>query len=285
MQEATMFKHTILALSVVALTWPAIAQAQESAALTLRSGERINGELMDMSGVGFTVKVNGAERHIATNDVAVIDFGGGSMSDADWAKIPGGRPTVILRSGEVVNGRLVDIGGSSPLRMTIRGRSGDRDLASNEISHIILARPSNAPASTSTSGDSSSNANLAPATGNGIVVSARQAWTATGMTVKRNDSFSINANGEIQLSGDANDIATPFGSKSGRKAPNAPLPSALAGALIGRIGASGQPFAIGSGVTIKMPADGQLFLGVNDDGFDDNRGEFRVDLGRTNQRR
>lgn len=281
-----MLKHTILALSVVALTWPTIAQAQESAALTLRSGEKINGELMDMSGVGFTVKVNGAERHIATNDVAVIDLGGGSMSDADWAKIPGGRPTVILRSGEVVNGRLVDIGGSSPLRMTIRSRSGDRDLASNEISHIILARPSNAPASTSTSGDdSSSNPNLAPATGAGLLVSPRQAWTSTGIVVKKDQSLSFNANGEVQLSGDANDVATPFGSKSGRKAPNSPLPNVLAGALIGRVGANGQPFAIGSGVTIKMPADGQLFLGVNDDGFADNRGEFRVDIGRTNTRR
>jgi hypothetical protein len=280
-----MFKRTILALSVVALTWPAIAQAQESATLTLRSGEKINGELMDMSGVGFTVKVNGAERHIATNDVAVIDLGGGSMSDADWAKIPGGRPTVMLRSGEVVNGRLVDIGGSSPLRMTIRSRNGDRDLASNEISHIILARPANAPASTATSGDSSSNANLSPATGGGILVSPRQAWTSTGVVVKKDQSLSFNANGEVQLSGDANDVATPFGSKSGRKAPNSPLPNVLAGALIGRVGANGQPFAIGSGVTIKMPADGQLFLGVNDDGFDDNRGEFRVDIGRTNTRR
>jgi hypothetical protein len=115
-------------------------------------------------------------------------------------------------------------------------------------------------------------------------VSPRQAWTSTGITVKKDQTLSFNATGEVQLSGDANDIATPFGSKAGRKAPNAPLPNALAGALIGRIG-GGQPFAIGSGVTIKMPADGQLFLGINDDGLDDNRGEFRVDIGRTNTRR
>jgi hypothetical protein len=280
-----MFRRTILALSVVALALPAIAQAQESATLTLRSGDKINGELMDMSGVGFTVKVNGTERQIPTNDVAVIDLGGSSMSDADWARIPGARPTVILRSGEVVTGRLVDIGGSSPLRMTIRGRSGDRDLASNQISHIIMARPSNAPASTAGSGDSSSNANLASATGAGIVVSPRQAWTGTGIAVKKDQTLSFNANGEIQLSGDAGDVATPFGSKTGRKAANAPLPNALAGALIGRIGVNGAPFAIGSGVSIRMPGDGLLFLGVNDDGLDDNRGEFRVDIGRGNTRR
>jgi len=279
-----MFKRAILALAVVALTLPALAQAQESANFTLRSGEKISGELMDLSGVGFTVKVNGAERHIPANDVSVIDFGGSSMSDADWSKVPGDRPMVILRSGETVNGRLVDVGGSSPLRMTIRGRGGDRDIASNEIAHIILSRPSNAPASTSGTTDQS-NANLAPATGAGIVVSPRQAWTSTGITVKKDQTLSFNANGEVQLSGDANDVATPFGSKSGRKATNSPLPNALAGALIGRIGSNGQPFAIGSGVSIKMPGDGLLFLGVNDDGFDDNRGEFRVDIGRTNTRR
>lgn len=277
-----MFKRTILALSVVALTFPAIARAQESATLTLRSGDKVSGELMDMSGVGFTVKVNGTERQIPTNDVAVIDFAGSSMTDADWNKIPGGRPTVILRNGEAVPGQLVDIGGSSPLRMTVRGRGGDRDLSSSEISHIVLSRPANAPAGSS--GDSS-NANLATATGTGIVVSPRQAWTGTGISVKKDQTVSFNANGEVQLSGDANDVATPFGSKAGRKAANAPLPNVLAGALIGRIGSNGQPFAIGSGVSIKMPADGQLFLGINDDGFDDNRGEFRVDIGRTNTRR
>ena len=76
-----MFKRTILALSVVALTFPAIARAQESATITLRSGDKVSGELMDMSGVGFTVKVNGTERQIPTNDVAVIDFGGSSDGD------------------------------------------------------------------------------------------------------------------------------------------------------------------------------------------------------------
>src|SRR5262249_54201626 len=112
----------------------------------------------------------------------------------------------------------------------------------------------------------------------------KQRWTATGITVKKDQSLSFNASGEVQLSGDPNDVATPFGSKTGRKAANSPLPNVLAGALIGRI-ANGQPFAIGSGVTIRMPDDGQLFLGVNDDGLDDNRGEFRVDIGRGNTRR
>jgi hypothetical protein len=79
-------------------------------------------------------------------------------------------------------------------------------------------------------------------------------------------------------------VATAFGSKSGRKATSAPLPNVLAGALIGRIGTSGQPFAIGSGVSVPMPAAGQLFLGINDDGFADNQGELRVDITRASRR-
>ena len=276
-----MFKRTILAVAVAALPLSGVALAQESATITMRSGDKVSGELMDLSGVGFTVKVNGAERQIPANDVAVIDFGGSSMSDADWSKIQGDRPAALLKNGETVHGRLVDIGGSSPLRLTLQTRSGNRDISSSEVSHIILARPSNAPASTS----GQSSANLAPASGTGVSVSPRQAWTATGITVRKGEMIRFNATGEVQLSGDSNDVATPFGSKSGRKATNAPLPNVLAGALIGRIGTNGQPFAIGSGVSVPMPEAGQLFLGVNDDGFDDNRGEFRVEMVRTNQRR
>ena len=49
----------------------------------------------------------------------------------------------------------------------------------------------------------------------------------------------------------------------------------LAGALIGRIG-NGAPFAIGNQTSIVAPASGVLFLGVNDDGFADNQGNFQV---------
>ena len=268
-----MFKRTILALAVASVTLTGVAQAQENATLTLKSGEKISGQLMDLGGVGFTFKVNGTEKQIPQNDVAVIDFAGGSMTDADWAKLDG-QPVVQLKSGETISGSLADIGGSSPLRLTIRTASGERDFSSNEVGRIILARPSNAVATSGT------NAALAPATGAGISVSPKQQWTSTGLTVKKGEMLSFNATGEVQLSTDANDVATPFGAKGGRKAASAPVPTALAGALIGRIGANGQPFPIGSGVTVPMPAAGQLFLGVNDDGLADNQGEFRVDVAR-----
>ena len=274
-----MFKRTILALSVAALTFTGVAQAQENATLTLRNGDKLTGQLVDLGGAGFTVKVNGTERNIPTNDVAVIDFSGGTMTDADWNKVTNGAHMVWLKSGETVSGQFYDISGTSPLKLTFKTASGDREFSSSEVGRIVLARPSNAVA---TSG--STNANLQSATGAGISVSPKQAWTATGMTVRKGEVLHFNATGEIQLSGDANDVATAFGAKSGRKATGAPLPNVLAGALIGRIGPTGQPFAIGSGVPVTMPAAGQLFLGINDDGFEDNQGELRVDITRQGRR-
>jgi hypothetical protein len=60
----------------------------------------------------------------------------------------------------------------------------------------------------------------------------------------------------------------------------APLPTSLAGALIGRIG-NGRPFGIGNQTSIPAPAAGQLFLGINDGQLDDNSGEFRVEITRS----
>jgi hypothetical protein len=271
-----MLKRTILALSVAVLAFAGLAQAQENATLTMRSGERVSGQLVDMGGSGFALRVNGQDRNIPTNDVAVIDFSGGSMSDADWAKVSGDQ-VVWLKNGTTVNGQLFDIGGTTPLKITFKTSSGDREFSSSEIARIVLAKPT----AVATTGSTSS---LRPPTGAGISVSPKQPWTSTGITVKKGEVVSFNTSGEVQLSGDASDIAGSAGSKTGRRATGAPLPNAPAGALIGRIG-NNPPFAIGNMTTITMPAAGQLFLGVNDDGFDDNVGEFRVDIQRGANRR
>jgi hypothetical protein len=276
-----MFKRTIFALAVAAVAYVGAVQAQENATLTLRSGERVMGQLVDLGGSGFTVRVNGQERQIPTNDVSVIDFTGATMSNDDWAKVTAGNQVVWLRNGDTINGTLYDIGGTSPLKLIFRTSNGERELSSAEVSRIVLSRTDAAAAAVGTTG---ATANLAPATGNGIVVSAKTPWTPTGITVRRGEVLTFNTTGEIQLSGDVNDVAISAGSKAQRYASNAPLPRAFAGALIGRIG-NGAPFPIGNMTTVTMGASGQLFLGINDDGFDDNNGEFRVEIGRGPGRR
>jgi len=267
-----MFKRTVLGACCAAVVLcGGIALAQESATLTLRSGEKVTGQLVDLGGVGYTMRVNGSDRQIPQNDVAVIDFNGGTMSDADWNNF-NGTPVVQLRNGQTVNGSLADIGGTSPLKLTIHTSSGDREFSSNDVARIIMARPQNAVATSGTNPAVGATAAVPGA----ITVDASQPWTSTGMTVRKGQMLTFTATGEVQLSNDPNDIATPSGAKNGRYATNAPLKNVLAGGLIGRIGPTGTPFGIGANASFAAPASGLLYLGINDDGFGDNHGNFQV---------
>ena len=261
-----MLKRTVLsAFCATALLVTGVV-AQSSATLTLRSGERVSGELVDLGGVGYTIKVNGADRQISQNDVAVIDFTGGTMTDADWSKFTGSTQ-VVLRNGQTIDGQLYDIGGTSPLRLTIKTAGGDRELSSNEVSRIVISRPENATAGTT---------GATPSVPGAITVQGNQPWTSTGMTVRRGQRINFTTTGEVQLSADANDVAVATGAKNQRYAANAPLKNVLAGALIGKIGPNGAPFGIGDASFINAPASGVLYLGINDDGFGDNTGNFQV---------
>jgi hypothetical protein len=271
-----MFKRTVLAVTVATLGFAGVALAQENATLLMRSGESVSGQLVDLGGVGFTIRINGQERQIPTGDVAVIDFTG-NPADIDWTKIAAGQQLVMLRNGQTVDGQLYDIGGTTPLRITLRTSSGERVFSSGEIGRIVLARPTGAVATSGT-------AAMAVPAGAGIAVPANQAWTPTGMTVRRGETLNFKTTGQVQLSTDTNDIAGSAGSTSGRYAGSSPLPRALAGALIGRIG-NGAPFAIGDQASFPAPAAGQLFLGINDDNMADNQGGFRVEITRSGVRR
>lgn len=264
-----MLKRTVLsAFCAAAILVTGVAYAQSSATLTLRSGEKVNGDLIDLGGVGYTVRVSGNERQIPQNDVAVIDFTGGNMTDADWAKFTGGSQ-IVLRNGQVIDGSLYDISGTSPQRFTVKTNNGDREISSSEVARIVISRPQNAVA---TSG--SGAAATAPVAG-AITVQGNQAWTSTGITVRRGQTLTLTTTGEVQISDDVNDIADANGHKGGRAVTNGALRQGLAGALIGRIG-NGAPFGIGKQTSIVAPASGVLFLGVNDDQHADNKGNFQV---------
>ena len=274
-----MFKRTILA-AAAACALVGSVQAQESATLVMRSGEKVTGQLVDMGGVGFTVRVNGQDRNIATNDVAVIDFtGGGDVPQEQLSRAAGGGQTVWLRNGQSIDGQLYDIAGTSPLRITVKTSSGRRELSSAEIGRIVLAAPTSASSSAASGG-----ANTAGAPeGAGIAVAGNAQWTPTGLTVRRGEVLTFSTTGQVQLSTDAGDVAGSAGAKSQRKSATAPLPQNLAGALIARVGNSA-PFPIGDQTSVTMPAAGQLFLGVNDDHVADNNGGFRVNIQRASRR-
>lgn len=269
-----MFKR-IFVIVVCSVAWLAgIASAQENATLVTRSGERISGQLVDMGGVDFTMRVNGQEHRVRISEVAVIDFvgGGQGLPDTELSAVTGDRHIAVLRGGTSVQGRLYDISGTRPLKITFDTGSGQRDFTSTEVGRIYLARP---PGAVPTPGTTPPPP---PAAGPGqtIAVPANSPWVSTGITVREGDMVSFFASGEVRLSSDPNDVAGPAGAKSQRYAAGAPLPRAYAGALIGRIGRSA-PFGIGDQTDpIRMPARGTLFLGVNDDDLNDNSGQFTV---------
>jgi hypothetical protein len=268
-----MIRNTVVALSLAALSVAGTASAQENATFTLRSGERLSGQLMDLSGVGYTVKIDGQERRISPNDLAVIDFTGGGTSQSDWDRLSNGQ-FAVLRDGQIVTGQLTDVGGSSPLRLSFEVNGANRDYQSNQVAKIVLARPNDA-----------GNATTLPATisgsPQGLVVPAQQAWTPTGITVSRGERLTINANGQIKYAAANEASATPNGSNE--RSPDNPLPNVSTGTLIGRIG-NGQPFAIGAQTQLQAPAAGQLFLGINDTHMPDNSGSFNVEIQRANVR-
>jgi hypothetical protein len=107
------------------------------------------------------------------------------------------------------------------------------------------------------------------------IVDSREDWTDAGLYVRRGEMLVIDATGTIYFSPES--PATGPDGAAGRRAPSrSPMPRAVIGALIGRVGRSA-PFVIGSGADpVRAPVDGPLYLRINDDVLSDNRGEFRV---------
>jgi hypothetical protein len=110
-----------------------------------------------------------------------------------------------------------------------------------------------------------------------VRVNSRQRWTDSGIAVRAGDTVTISATGTIQMSDDAKDTATPAGSTTGRRAPDAPVLNQLAGGLLAQIDYYG-PIFLGGRSTFTAPVNGRLYFGVNDDHLPDNRGEFVVNV-------
>jgi hypothetical protein len=113
-----------------------------------------------------------------------------------------------------------------------------------------------------------------------VAVPANVAWIDTGLTVRAGDELVISSRGEIALSQRAGDRADAGGSLTGRVSGRSPLPRELVGTLIGSVDRSA-PFAVSaSGEPMLIPRSGRLYLGVNDDSFTDNSGQFDVTIRR-----
>jgi hypothetical protein len=267
---------------MVALTWLAmpgfaIADPEHRATVLTRSGERVSGVLEDVENGTVYVRVSlNDQRRIPIGETLVIDFVGGAQGLPDTELSVAARPEhlVMLRNGSHWQGQFVDIRGGEantspdePHTLIFRVGGEERRIGLNQVGRIYFG---NYPFNTS----ANQPAKNIPA--GAIRVPGNAAWVPTNIVVRRGDRLAFNASGQVRLSQES-DVATPAGSTQGRRTAGAPLPSALAGALIGKIGNSA-PFAIPDGATIPMATGGELFLGINDDHVNDNGGEFQVQV-------
>jgi hypothetical protein len=108
-----------------------------------------------------------------------------------------------------------------------------------------------------------------------LMAPANAAWTDTGIQVNAGQNVYFEAVGEIRWGGKRR--ASPAGEANSPNNPARPMPNRPGGALIGRVGESQDLFYIGDDhEAIRMRSSGRLFVGINDDGLQDNTGYFRV---------
>lgn len=277
----TNIRLMMLALVVVAAQ-VAPALAQEQVTVVRRNGERVSGRFEDWARSNDTVYVRVTQddqRRIPMREVLVIEVGGdaNNLPAAETQAARSSSHVLVTRGGEVLTGSLTAIEGGlgsgkegEPRSVTFEA-GGARRFRFAEVARIYMGNYARPAAATPAPA-----APPAAVPEGSIRVPANQQWTATNMMVRRGDRVLFTAEGEIQLSGDADDKASAAGSLKGLTAANAPLPAVLAGALIGRIG-NGAPFAIGNqSLPLPMPGEGPLWLGINDDAVGDNSGALVV---------
>lgn len=259
------------------------AWAQEPATLLLKSGERVTGELVDMGGSDFTVRVNGQDRRIGIGDVAVLDFTGDAQNlpAAELAKAGQVQNLLVLRNGQQVEGKLDDVGGTRPLRITFVAGGQSRDYTSSDVGRIYLAQPSSAVAGSgqgrAVSGQGGATGRRSRGASETVNVPATQEWTNTGIDVSRGQVVRFSTSGSVQLSRNARDTAEAAGRAGTSVNSRAPIRDLPRGALLGRIN-DGRPFGIGDQAQVTMPESGTLYLGINDDSYSDNSGQFVVTI-------
>jgi hypothetical protein len=110
-----------------------------------------------------------------------------------------------------------------------------------------------------------------------VSVSAVQQWSDTGVMVRPGQTVFFESSGQVRWGPGRRD-----GPEGENKSPHngaRPIPNRPAAALIGSVGDGDDIFFIGADRGgIRMRSGGRLLLGINDDGLQDNSGNFRVTI-------
>jgi hypothetical protein len=296
-----MRKHFFIPVMLGMLALSAAQAFAQSATVVMRNGDRVRADVIDM-GRNFTLNVNGQTRQVPIGDIVLIDFAGDgrnvTLDEVNKVNAANGG-YVVMRNGEQFNASLQDFTGKPLIAVFSNGRKSNI----GDIARIYLgsvnnvagfptppANPTVAPNDPMPEAPGSfrgrgrgrglgrNSGSAAPPNARTVVVPSNVQWTNTGFNVTRGQFLRFETTGEIRLSLNGDDMSRAVGTATGRRAPNAQIPSIPVGALIGRIG-NGQPFSIGDATTaFDMPENGRLFLGINDDHVADNSGNYVVQV-------
>ena len=254
------------------------------ATIVLADGDRITGAVAltapplpssPSASRELAIEVAGASRQVPLDRIVMIDFTDGRPGTGELAAIPAAGHLLSLRNGDLRPGRLVELTGSQTLVWDLA--EGARiDVPIEQVRRVFL-QGSRArgllDADSAGTGAMRVGAGLPRKT---IKVRASLPWTDTGIQVQRGDRLRFQTASRVFFSGQKETSATAEGNPS-HFDEGFPVPNAPAGALIAKVGEGGVPFAvITESPRVRMPATGQLFLGVNDTEFADNAGGFHV---------
>lgn len=108
-----------------------------------------------------------------------------------------------------------------------------------------------------------------------VIVSASTQWIDSGIDLRQGQTVHFEATGTVTWGAGRRD--GPAGERNSPSNPNRPMANRPAAALIGKVGPGDDLFFIGDDTSaIRVRNSGRLYLGVNDDFLNDNRGNFRV---------
>jgi hypothetical protein len=273
---------TAMTVAVGAAQRPTFVTNQQ-VTLVMKNSERHAGTLVYHNDNNFNLLVNGQEQSYPIADVALVDMGAGDPPAAELNQLPTSndppelqRHMLVLRDGTLIHGKMYTIKQNAITFDTQEGQRRDFDLGNISRMYMtgtgarqVFASILSSPAATGTTGS------VTPTPSGAIRVEGTQAWTDTGINVRRGQRIGFTTTGQVAFRG--NEMVGPDGSPTENRQ-GLPVGSLGVGALIGRVG-NGAPFPIGSNAQlIAMPAAGRLYLGINDTGTGDNSGAFMVTI-------
>lgn len=282
-------RRRLLISFLVAAGAVGLAYAQNNVTYILTSGERVTGAIASSSAASPAMprgelnleRADGDELSFGLEQVAVIDYAGGTPSAEELAGLPGdpNDQMVMFRDGNFWHGRFEDLR-PRELRWRMTGRL--EVVQVERISRIYLnvgrakellaARPTQPPGGGAPAPGGWRGTEAGP-----IRVAGNQAWTNSGLNVRRGDRLQFSVTGQIRVNSRQSSTAAGL---PGARPRGLPLSDQPFGMLIAKIGDE-RAFPIGdTGAALTMTADGRLWFGINDNAVGDNAGEFVVNVRR-----